>query len=318
MKYQNIGSWTHIWICILVFLSLVSCNKQLKSGEGYIQVTGGRGWYKIVGTGDGVPLMVLHGGPGVPHNYLNPLSALGKDRPVIFYDQLGAGKSDHPDDTTLWNIPAFVNRLEEVRRALGIKKMDIYGHSWGTILGTEYTLKYPQRVNCLVLASPALSIPRWVKDADSLLTTLPDSVQQTIHQNEAAGTYNSPGYQNAVMVYYSRYLTRKMPWPADVDTTFAEMNEKIYNYMQGPSEFTFTGTLKNFDITGRLGQISAPVLFTCGQYDEARPSTVKYYQSLIPGSEMVVIPDAGHLTTQDNPEANNKAVGDFLRKHDPK
>ena len=195
--------------------------------------------------------------------------------------------------------------------------MDIYGHSWGTILGTEYTLKYPKRVNCLVLGSPALSIPRWIQDADSLLTTLPDSVQQVIHQNEEAGTYDSSGYQNAMMVYYSKYLARKMPWSADIDTTFAEMNETIYNYMQGPSEFTFTGTLTDYDVTSRLGQITAPILFTTGEYDEARPATVRYYQNLIPGSEMIVIPDAGHLTMQDNPEANNKAVGDFLNKHDP-
>ena len=317
MNCKTAKSYIQIYIGAVFFLLLVSCSTRLRPREGYISVTGGRVWYKVVGTGQGVPLMVLHGGPGAPHNYLNPLATLGKDRPVIFYDQLGAGKSDHPDDTTLWNIPAFVNRLEEIRSALGIKKMDIYGHSWGTILGTVYTLKYPQRVNCLVLASPALSIPRWIKDADSLLTTLPDSVQQVIHQSEEAGTYNSPGYQNAVMIYYSKYLARKMPWSADVDTTFSEMNESIYNYMQGPSEFTFTGTLKNFDITGRLGQIKAPVLFTCGQYDEARPATVRYYQSLIPGSEMAVIPDAGHLTMQDNPKANNKAVEDFLNKHDP-
>ncbi|HKK46580.1 MAG TPA: proline iminopeptidase-family hydrolase [Balneolaceae bacterium] len=318
MNKKNYSWCIHVFICAIAFLTLLGCNNQLKPGEGHVQVTGGRVWYKVVGTGDGVPLMVLHGGPGVPHNYMNPLSALGKDRPVIFYDQLGVGKSDQPSDTTLWNIPAFVNRLEEIRQALGLKKMDIYGHSWGTILGTEYTLKYPQRVNCLVLASPALSIPRWIRDADSLETTLPDSVQQVIRKNEEAGTYDSPEYQNAMMVYYAKYVARKMPWSADIDTSFAEMNPEIYNYMQGPSEFTFTGTLTNYDVTNRLGQITAPVLFTAGEYDEARPATVRYYESLIPGSEMVVIPNAGHLTMQDNPEANNNAVGDFLKKHDPR
>jgi len=316
MDHANRTSYFSIGILFGV-LFLFGCSSHLKPREGYLQVTGGRIWYKIVGKGQGLPLVVLHGGPGAPHNYLNPLSALGKDRPVIFYDQLGAGKSDQPDDTTLWNVKAFVCRLEEIRSALGIKRMDVYGHSWGTILGAEYTLKYPDRVNALVLASPALSMPRWTKDADSLLGTLPDSVQQVIHQNEAAGTYDSPGYQNAVMVYYSKYLTRKMPWSADLDTTFAEMNQKIYNYMQGPSEFTITGTLKNFDMTNRLGQIKAPVLFTCGAFDEATPSTVRYYQHLIPGSKMVVIPEAGHLTMQDNPKFNNRVVGAFLKKHDP-
>ncbi len=316
MKYENHISNVQIWISFIALLFLTACSTQLKPEEGYIQVAGGRIWYKIVGTGNGVPLMVLHGGPGFTHDYLDPLSALGTDRPVIFYDQLGAGLSDHPNDTTLWRIPAFVNRLDEIRDALGLRKMDIYGHSWGTILGSEYTLKYPKRVNALVLASPALSIPRWIKDADSLLTTLPDSVQQVIHQNEAAGTYDSPAYQNAMMDYYSRYLARKMPWPANVDTSFARANMAIYNYMQGPSEFTFTGTLTDYDVTNRLGLISVPVLFTCGEYDEARPATVRYYQSLIPGAEMIVIPDAGHLTMDDNTEANNKAVGDFLKKRD--
>lgn len=289
-------------LALLAMAVLLSCGERsLKPGEGYVDVPGGKVWYRIVGSGTKTPLLVLHGGPGVPSYYLKPLAALADDRPVIFYDQLGCGHSPAPNDSALWTIDRFVEGLASVRKALGLRKIDLYGHSWGSILATEYMLTKPSGVESVIMAGPAISIPRWVHDADSLLTTLPDSVQQVIRENEEAGTTDSPAYQDAVMVYYQKYLARKQPWSADIDSSFAQINPALYQYACGPSEFSITGFLRGYDRTGQLNQIKVPVLFIAGQYDEVTPSTMKYYQDLIPGSKLVIVPDAGHLAMQDDP-----------------
>lgn len=306
----------------MVFLALAlgaGCaerHSNLTPGEGYVDVPGGRVWYSIVGTGPGTPLLLLHGGPGAPSYYLNPLAALGDERPVIFHDQLGAGRSQITNDTTLWTVPQFVAQVDSLRRALGVERLHVLGHSWGTMLGTQYALMNPAAVKSLVLASPALDAARWVADADSLLLTLPDSVQRTIARHESAGTFEAPEYQEAVMAFYQLYLARKVPWSADLDSTFAQLNTVLYQYMWGPSEFTATGTLRDFDVTDSLSMIRVPTLFVTGEYDEARPATVRRHASLVSGSEFAIIPGAAHIIMHDNPEETVRVIREFLRKAD--
>jgi proline iminopeptidase len=281
-------------------------------GEGMIPVDGGKVWYRVVGHGEKTPLLVLHGGPGVPSDYLFPLAALGDERPVIFFDQLGCGRSDRPPDSTLWTVDHYVKEVGEVRRALGLDQVDIYGHSWGAALAIDYMLTGPKGVKGLILAGPLVSARRWAEDADSLLATLPDSLQQAVKRNEAAGTFEAPDYQAAVQVYYSRYLVRTQPWPAEVDSSFAGIGIPVYMSMCGPSEFTLTGSLKDYDRTGDLGRLELPVLFITGQYDEVRPASARYFQSLVPGAKLVIVPGAAHLAMQDAPQAYVKALREFL------
>jgi proline iminopeptidase len=283
-------------------------------GEGYVDVPGGRIWYRVVGSGPGTPLLLLHGGPGAPSYYLKPLAALADERPVIFYDQLGAGRSDQVSDTTLWKTERFVQEIEALRKALNLTEIHLLGHSWGTILGAEYLFTRPSGVRSVIFASPALSMNRWVQDTDSLRHLLPDSVQAVIDQHEAAGTFEDPAYQEATMLFYQQFLARKQPWSADIDSTFSQMNPSLYGYMNGPSEFTITGTLKEYDATPRLGELALPTLFTTGEFDEATPATVRYYHSLVPGSQLAIIEDSGHLTMHDAPERNVAVVRDFLRQ----
>ncbi len=290
----------------------------LKESEGFIDVTGGKVWCRIVGDGARTPLLVLHGGPGVSSNYLKPLEALGTDRIVIFYDQLGGGKSPGPSDTTLWTIEHFVEEISQVREALGLKEVHLYGHSWGTMLAVDYLLTRPTGVKSLVLASPFLSAPRGIHDADSLLGTLPDSLQTVIRHHEQERTTASPEYQSALMVYYGTYFARRQPWSDELNNAFAELNQALYGYMWGPSEFTVTGILSDYDQTNRLGEITTPTLLTAGQFDYCVPATIKYYQSLIPNSEVVILENCAHLTMQDDPVADIKVIRDFLNKIESK
>ena len=144
--------------------------------EGYVSVPGGRVWYKVVGISDEIPLLVLHGGPGFPHNYLNPLENLASERPVIFYDQLGCGKSDRPKDPNLWQTQRFVEELREVQHSLNLERVHILGHSWGSMLAVDYALTQPPSLESLVLASPCLSIPRFLEDVTAYRKQLPSEM----------------------------------------------------------------------------------------------------------------------------------------------
>lgn len=301
-----------VLLALSLFVALAGCEtRRLTPGEGRAAVPGGEVWYRVVGDGPGTPLVVLHGGPGAPSYYMESLGRLGSERPVVFYDQLGAGRSDQPSDTTLWRIERFMAELDSVRAHLGLREIHLLGHSWGSMLATDYVLGGAEGVRSLVLAGPALSAARWEADADTLIATLPDSLQEAIRTHEEAGTYSAPEFQAAMQAYYARYLTVR-GGPA-VDSTWAHLGAELYGYMWGPSEFTPTGTLRSYDRTPRLGELDLPVLYTTGELDEARPTTVAYYQSLTPGAELSIIPGSAHLTTIDAPEAFADTVSRFLR-----
>jgi proline iminopeptidase len=297
--------------------ALSACTEAgLEPGEGYIDVDGGQVWYQIVGSGEATPLLLLHGGPGAPSYYLKPLERIAADRPVIFYDQLGAGRSPAPDDRSLWTVERFVTELGQVREALDLDEVHILGHSWGSMLAMDYMLTEPEGVVSLVFASPALSVTRWSEDARQLMKALPEETQSVIEHHETEGTTDAPEFQEAVMDYYRMYLSRSDPWSPDLMATFEAFNTEMYGYMWGPSEFTATGTLKNYNREADLPELDLPVLFTTGRHDEATPETVKHYQSLVPGAQMQVFEQSAHLTMLDEPDTYAEAVRNFLNKVD--
>ncbi len=284
--------------------------------EGYIQVTGGRVWYRIVGANNkGIPLLVVHGGPGAPHDYLEPLEGLAGERPVVFYDQLGAGNSDNPDDGSLWTIERFVEELVHVRSALKLERVHILGQSWGGALVTEYMLtRRPEGVASLVLSSPLLSARRWMQDQQVYIAELPLETRRVIRESEASGNYDSPAYQEAMMEYYRLHVARVDPWPDYLNRAFEKLNLTVYQCMWGPSEFTVTGTLKSFERVDRLKEITAPVLLTAGRYDEVPPATIQYFQSTLPNAEASIFEDASHEHHIEKTAEYLQVVGDFLRR----
>ena len=163
-----------------------------------------------------------------------------------------------------------------------------------------------------MLASAALDIPTWERNARRLVGTLSDSAQRAIRVREAEHRFDAPDYQAAIGEFYGRYVWRH-PVQADLDSVLATANERIYNYMQGPSEFTITGTLKQYDVTSKLRTIGVPTLYTVGEFDEADPGTIRRFAALTPGARVVVLAGAAHLTPWDAPEENVRVVRQFLR-----
>jgi len=286
----------------------------MKAGEGLVEVTGGRVWYEVVGSGDATPLLVLHGGPGFTHEYMRSLEALADERPVVFYDQLGCGRSDRPDDLSFWTTERHVEELALVRWALGLEKVHILGQSWGGMLVTDYALTRPTGVESIVMASPCISIPRWVADAARLKAALSPELIATIDSHEARGFTTCPEYMAAMLVYYKRHVCRLDPWPVEVERAFHTYGPVVYETMWGPSEFTVSGNLSDYDRSGRLKEIELPVLFTCGRHDEATPESVGWYSSLLPGSRLVVFEESSHMSHLEERERYNDVIREFLRE----
>lgn len=302
--------------------------------EDMIPVTGGNVWYRRVGEGTGTPLLVLHGGPGGSAMDEDVLFELGSERPVIYYDQLGGGRSDRPSDPSLWTVERFVEELGQVRAALGLDEVHLLGHSWGTMLAAAYLLgwepgsttdgsvegadlsshKVPAGVRSVIFSSPCLSAPAWERDQRAYLREFPLELQEIVERHERAGTTDAEEYQDAMTRFYQRHVCRLDPWPQTVVDGFARSSHAVYGLMWGASEFTVTGTLKHFDVTGRLPELHLPALFTCGRYDEATPATTEHYARLVSGAGFHVFENSGHMPPVEEPQAYLRVVRDFIAR----
>ncbi|MBN1182058.1 MAG: alpha/beta fold hydrolase [Bacteroidales bacterium] len=181
------------YIFLLLFSINVRCQIKpaLSPKAGYVSDTTWKTWYKIVGEGDQTPIVMLHGGPGGISYFLLPLAELAKKRPVIFYDQYGNGHSYKDIDTSEMKVETYVKQLKNLIDELDLDKFYLYGHSWGTMLCLEYYLVYPDGIEGIIFNSPYFSTYLWIKDADTLISTLPDSVQIAIRTGEERGEYNT-------------------------------------------------------------------------------------------------------------------------------
>ena len=238
-----------------------------------------------------MPLLVLHGGPGSAHDALEGLAALSdQGRRVVFYDQLGSGESDRPDDPSLWTVETFIDQLRSVRDGLGLDEIHLVGSSWGGMLAVEYALTQPDGLASLVLNSTPTSAPRWAEETARLAEGLDEGE------------------------FRRRYICRLDPEPEVLQRARAKFGKQVYETMWGPNEFTVTGTLQDWDVIARLGEIRVPTLITSGRYDECTPALVEPLHEGIAGSEWIIFEDSAHMPYLEEPERYLHVVGEFLER----
>jgi proline-specific peptidase len=293
-------------------------DKETPAEEGFISFRGYNVWYRIVGDREEPgksPLLCLHGGPGATHDYFAPLEAMvATGRRVVLYDQLGWGNSDHVHNPSMWTVDLFLEELGALRKALGLKRVHILGHSWGGMLAMEYALTQPEGVSSLILADTAASAPEWIAETSRLVSELPPEVRQTIREHEAQGTTDSPEYEEACRLFSRRHAGGHIePKPEWVKKAFEKLDDnEVYLTMWGPSEFCATGPLKDCDITRRLGEIRLPALVIAGRYDEATPALAETVHHGIPGSELVIFENSAHFPHIEETERYLQVLGQFL------
>jgi L-proline amide hydrolase len=298
------------------------------SVEGYADFEGHRTWYRVDGKlesggADGpAPLVVLHGGPGATHDYLLALTDLARDgRAVVFYDQIGNGKSTHLPDRggDFWTVELFVRELANLIDHLGIAEhYHVLGSSWGGFLAQEHAITQPAGLRSLVLSNTAACFTDFVSEANRLRQELPREVEATLRRHEAAGTTDDPEYEEACMVFYRRHLCRREEWPDELMRSFTAIAEDptVYHTMNGPSEFHVIGTIKDWEAKDRLRLIQAPALVISGRYDEATPALQETLVDGIADTEQAILEESSHTPFVEERERYIAVVDDWLRRND--
>ncbi len=275
------------------------------AGIRMIPVAGGKYkvWTKRVGSGP-VKVLLLHGGPGFTHDYLEAMESFLPQAGIemYYYDQLGVGNSDIPDDPKLWTLPRYLTEVEEVRRGLGLDHFVLYGQSWGGMLALEYALNYQQHLRGLVISNMCAGIQSYLKYTASLKKKLltPELLRR-FDALEAAKDYENPEYMRIAMEeLYPKMICRLQPWPEPVTRSFRLSNQKIYNQMQGKSEFEVTGNLRDWERYDRLHEIKVKALTIGAVYDEMDPDDMRKMARLMPNATCAICPNGSHLALWDD------------------
>jgi L-proline amide hydrolase len=295
-----------------------------KVQEGEAPFEGYKTWYRVTGDLKGAkkPLVVLHGGPGASHDYVDSIKAIAQQgRAVVHYDQLGCGKSTHLRDkgVDFWTVGLFLRELESLLTHLGIRdSYHVLGQSWGGMLGAEHGVTQPKGLRSLVISDSPASMVLWVQEANKLRDALPPAIQATLLKHEAAGTTTTPEYLEAMKVFYDRHVCRVVPNPPEVTRSFAQIGEDptVYFTMNGPSEFHVVGSLKNWSIVERVHQITVPTFLISGRYDEATPAVVQPFADGIKDVRWQIFEQSSHMPHIEEKELYMKSVGAFLDQHD--
>ena len=340
--------WTFLFI-VLLGLCISSCNfSNQNSNANYYDTTGrtdiatggvkmipietAKGtfnvWTKRVGNNPRIKVLLLHGGPGATHEYFECFDSFLPQEGIeyYYYDQLGSAYSDNPNDTSLWNIPRFVEEVETVRKALGMDSTNFFllGHSWGGILATEYALKYQHNLKGLIISNMVPSIPDYVKYANEVLgPQLPKEILSQIRAFESKGDYTNPVYLKLINDYYYPQHVIRMPvnnWPNPVVRAFARINYPLYLRMQGPSEFGVVGdaVLKNWDRKADLPKIKVPTLSIGGEFDTMDPKAMEAMAKGVQNGTYLYCPKGSHMSMYDDQQTYFTGLINFIKKVDNK
>ena len=273
-------------------------------------------WTKRMGSGP-LKVLLLHGGPGFPHDYLEAMESFLPQAGIemYYYDQLGVGNSDVPDDPSLWTLPRYLSEVEEVRQGLKLDDFVLYGQSWGGILAIEYALNYQQHLRGLVISNMTAGVQSYLKHIAALKEKWLTAEQRAqLDALEAAKDYENKAYKHIVEeTLYPKLLCRLTPWPEPVSRAFRLANEKIYNQMQGKSEFEVVGNLKNWERWDRLHEIRVKALTMGAAYDQMDPADMVKMAKMMPNATSAICPNGSHLALWDDQAVYFRHLLEFLR-----
>lgn len=300
----------------------------LSGGVKLIPVTTPKGtfrvWTKRVGNNPRIKVLLLHGGPGATHEYFEAFDSYFPAAGIeyYYYDQLGSAYSEQPDDPDLWELPRFVDEVEQVRRALGLNETNFFllGHSWGGLLAIEYALVHQKCLKGLIISNMMASIPAYNDYAEKVLMPAMDqSALSEIKRLEAAGEYENPRYMELLLNHHYVHHVLRMPideWPDPVNRAFRHLNTKIYIPLQGPSELGASGKLADWDRTADLATITVPTLVIGARYDTMDPAHMEMMARTLPRARYLFCPNGSHMAMYDDQRVYMEGVIHFLRDVD--
>ncbi len=278
-------------------------------------------WTKRIGNNPKVKVLLLHGGPGATHEYFEAFDSYfpGAGIEYYYYDQLGSFYSDQPDAPELWEVPRFVDEVEQVRRALKLDRDNFYlfGQSWGGALAIEYALAHQDHLKGLIVSNMMASIPAYNEYAEKVLMPAMDpAVLAEIKRYEAANDTANPRYMELLMEHhYAQHILRLPPaeWPDPVNRAFAHINQSIYVPMQGPSELGLSGKLLHWDRTADLAKITVPTLVIGARYDTMDPKHMEWMAGAVKKGRYLYCPNGSHMALYDDQKVYMDGLIQFIR-----
>ena len=286
--------------------------------EGFIPYLGYQTYYRIAGDlhSGRTPLVLLHGGPGSTHNYFETLDILAEEgQPLLMYDQLGCGQSwveGHPE---LWRAETWVHELEALREYLDLPEIHLLGQSWGGMLLLDYVCNYhPVGVKSLILSSTLPASWMWGIEQHRMIKELPKEMQEAIDDAVSRDDYTGEAYQAAEDEFMFRHAAGDVSRLGfDCLTRAKRIGRESYLTAWGPNEFTPTGTLKDFDVTGQLKEIAQPALIISGGNDLCTPYIAKYMYDRIPNARWELFRTCRHCCFVEENEAYVQLLREWLK-----
>lgn len=285
-------------------------------GEGYFEIDDYELFYRRFGHGDTV-VLGLHGGPGMPHDYLAPLSQHGSDDVSVYlYDQFDVGRSSTPapGDFDRYSVEHYREEVEAVRQKIDPDTFIVYGQSWGGMLAQEYVLKYQEHVDGLILANTLADVASAYKSMRGVLDGLPEEARETIEAYEAKRAFDAPEYEDALMKAYKKHLCRLDEYPQPVRYTLENVSMDVYGLMWGPNEYILLegARLRGWDVRDRLGEIEVPTHVLTGSYDEIKPEIAEGIASRIPSASLTEFKESSHMPFWEEPDYHYEIVEEFI------
>ena len=278
-------------------------------------------WTKRFGNNPKIKLLLLSGGPGLSHEYFECMESFlpAEGIEFIYYDQIGTGLSDNPNDTTMWDLPRYVEEVEQVRKALNLNKDNFYvlGHSWGGILAMQYALKYQDNLKGLIISNMMASCPKYGEYSKVLEKQLNPEVLKTIKDIEAKKDYSNPKYMELLMNnFYNQHILRKpiSEWPEPVNRAMSKINGSLYVTMQGPSELGISGKLTHWDVSAALPKLTVPTLVIGAKYDTMDPEYMKWMATQVKNGTYLYCANGSHMSMYDDQETYFKGLIAFMKK----
>jgi proline iminopeptidase len=286
-----------------------------RSSDGTVSVLGFKLYYRIfepTGEAKGT-VLCLHGGPGLPHDCLLPLADLANDGyRVVFYDQLGVGKSEMPQNKYIFSIEYGVEEVEAFRKAMNLGKVNLLGWSYGGLLAIAYALKYEKNLKSLITSGGLANVPLALQEMQRMKKELPPEVISVLEKYENLGDFENLEYSNAMMVFYRRHMCRLEEWPAEVKYSLENISKPVYLLMNGPSEYAIVGSIRYWNVTDELPQIKVPTLVAGGKYDEVSTKVAESIHRGINGSKRVTFANSSHMPFWEEREKYMLATAKFL------
>ena len=271
-------------------------------------------WTRKVGDSS-IKLLLLHGGPGMTHEYLESFQDYLPDQgiEIYFYDQLGSYFSDQPDDPSLWNVDRFREEVEEVRQKLDLDDFYLLGSSWGGFLAIEYAVKYQSNLRGLILSNTTASIAAYSKYINELRDKLPTDVIEKLDEYERNEDYSNPEYEALLDEHLNnKYICRLDPWPDAAKRGFDNINPQVYETLHGPNEFLVTGNYKDWNRWDDLEKIKVPTLVLGSRYDSMSMIDQEEMNRRIPNSKLAICENGSHLAMWDDADNYFSYLKEFV------